>query len=103
MRTTLFAGTALALAAAVLPAVAHAQYNAVAGRSAPTVRTMESVRDANGTTTTREIERRPSADRYGNAAGNQFDLARDGAFEGQTVAVLHFYTGEGFDFHLPEA
>jgi molecular chaperone DnaK len=40
-------------------------------------------------------------DKYGNALGSQFDLAGDGAFEGSTVAVLHFYTGEGFDFVLP--
>jgi hypothetical protein len=43
-----------------------------------------------------------SADEYGNAEGNQYDLAVDGAFEGQTIAVLHLYTGEGFDFKLPE-
>ncbi|MEA2042934.1 MAG: hypothetical protein U9N85_10320 [Bacteroidota bacterium] len=43
------------------------------------------------------------ADTHGNAAGNQYDLAVDGAFEGETVAVLHLYTGEGFDFHLPKA
>ncbi len=40
-------------------------------------------------------------DGHGNAQGNQYDLAVDGAFEGQTVAVLHFYTG--FDFSLPKA
>ena len=43
------------------------------------------------------------ADRHGNAEGNQYDLAVDGAFEGETVAVLHLYTGEGFDFSLPKA
>lgn len=43
------------------------------------------------------------ADKYGNANGNQYDLATDGAFEGNTVAVLHLYTGEGFDFSLPKA
>lgn len=47
--------------------------------------------------------KRVTADKYGNAAGNQYDLAVDGAFIGQTVAVLHFYTGEGFDFSLPKA
>ena len=40
-------------------------------------------------------------DRWGNAQGNQNDLATDGAFEGQTVAVLQLYTG--FDFSLPRA
>jgi hypothetical protein len=43
------------------------------------------------------------ADQHGNAQGSQYDLAVDGAFEGQTVAVLQFYTGEGFDFELPKA
>lgn len=43
------------------------------------------------------------ADQHGNAKGNQYDLAVDGAFEGQTVAILQFYTGEGFDFSLPKA
>ena len=43
------------------------------------------------------------ADQHGNAKGNQYDLAVDGAFEGQTVAVLQFYTGEGFDFSLPKS
>jgi hypothetical protein len=43
------------------------------------------------------------SDVHGNAQGNQYDLAVDGAFQGQTIAVLHFYTGEGFDFSLPKA
>lgn len=42
-------------------------------------------------------------DRFGNAQGNQYDLGQDGAFVGSTVAVLHLYTGEGFDFALPDA
>ncbi len=42
-------------------------------------------------------------DNHGNAQGNQYDLAVDGAFEGKTVAVLHLYVGEGFDFSLPKA
>ena len=43
------------------------------------------------------------SDKFGNAAGNQYDLAVDGAFEGETIAVIHLYTGEGFDFSLPQA
>lgn len=42
-------------------------------------------------------------DQHGNAAGSQYDLAVDGAFQGETIAVLHLYTGEGFDFSLPLA
>ncbi|PHR26605.1 MAG: hypothetical protein COA38_14480 [Fluviicola sp.] len=49
----------------------------------------------------RTVQREVSSDSYGNAEGNQYDLAVDGAFEGQTIAVLHLYTGEGFDFELP--
>lgn len=41
-------------------------------------------------------------DQHGNAQGNQYDLAVDGAFDGETITVLHLYTGEGFDFHLPK-
>ena len=37
-----------------------------------------------------------------NVWKNVIRFARDGAFEGQTVAVLHFYTQEGFDFSLPK-
>ncbi len=41
-------------------------------------------------------------DQYGNPLGSEYDLAKDGAFKDFTIAVLHLYTGEGFDFHLPE-
>ena len=47
--------------------------------------------------------RKVDSDNHGNADGNQYDLAVDGAFEGETVAVLHLYVGEGFDFSLPTA
>ncbi len=59
----------------------------------------EAVDDATGEVRTVKVE----ADRHGNAEGNQYDLAVDGAFQGETVAVLHLYTGEGFDFSLPKA
>lgn len=39
-------------------------------------------------------------DTHGNAQGSQYDLARDGAFDGQTVAVIHLF---GFDFSAPQA
>jgi len=50
-----------------------------------------------------EVQVAVQADAYGNAAGTQYDLATDGAFEGNTIAVLHLYTGEGFDFAKPKA
>ena len=40
-------------------------------------------------------------DKFGNPKGSKFDLAKDGAFEGLQIAVLHLYTGEGFDFSYP--
>jgi hypothetical protein len=81
---------------------ALAQYNSCAAKNVITEEVREVVYDKE---TKREVERvveRPVAsDDYGNAQGNQYDLAVDGAFEGQTIAVLHLYTGEGFDFRLP--
>ena len=50
----------------------------------------------------KNTDRTATKDRYGNVSGNQYDLARDNAFAGKTIAVLHLYTGEGFDFRLPE-
>nr|WP_249344734.1 hypothetical protein [Corallococcus exiguus] len=81
---------------------ALAQYNQVAGENAP----MESVRRVvtknDGSQELRETVRPAPRDGFGNAKGNQNDLAVDGAFEGQTVAVLQFYT-QDFDFSLPKA
>ena len=76
---SILAAFAAVLACAVA-APASAQYNRAAGQSAPAG---------------------AKPDRWGNAQGNQNDLATDGAFEGQTVAVLQLYTG--FDFSLPRA
>ena len=42
-------------------------------------------------------------DQYENLAGATYDLCPDYAFKGENIAVLHFYTGEGFDFSLPKA
>ncbi len=87
----------------LFPASSWAQYNASAGQNAPTVEETEYYMDDDGQEQSRRVRRAAEADQYGNARGNQFDLAVDGAFEGQTVLVLHFYTGGGFDFSLPEA
>lgn len=82
---------------------AHAQYNAAAAQSAPMESVTETYKDDQGRQKTRTVQKRAQGDRYGNAQGNKYDLAVDGAFKGQTVAVLHFYTGEGFDFSLPKS
>ena len=53
--------------------------------------------DFRGKNTDRTVRK----DLYGNAQGNEFDLAKDNAFKGKTIAVLHLYT-LAFDFILPE-
>jgi hypothetical protein len=40
-------------------------------------------------------------DRYGNAEGGDFDLARDGAFLGQVITVVQLYREAAFDFVAP--
>ncbi|MFB1478907.1 hypothetical protein [Corallococcus sp. RDP092CA] len=81
---------------------ALAQYNRAAGQNAPVERIREEVTRDDGSREVREVVRPAQRDSWGNAKGNQNDLAVDGAFEGQTVAVLQFYT-QGFDFSLPKA
>ncbi len=94
----------LTLATLASPAVADSPYNAGAGVSAPTVTTERAIRDATtGTIHYERVKVRPAADKWGNAQGNQHDLAVDGAFKGQTVAVLHLYVDSTFDFSLPKA
>ncbi len=79
---------------------ASAQYNRSAGQSAPqteTVRVMKKNAQT-GAEEYRDVERKVSKDRYGNVSGTQHDLAVDGAFEGQTVAVIQLYA---FPFDKP--
>jgi uncharacterized protein YegL len=59
-------------------------------------------KEGNNPFNTFDRQRALNKDKFGNAAGTEFDLAKDGAFLGQQVAVLHLYTGEGFDFRFPE-
>lgn len=91
------------LLASFLVGGAHAQYNQAAKQNViheeVEVQVYDEVTQTSKIVTqTREVE----SDTYGNAEGNQYDLAVDGAFEGQTIAVLHLYTS-GFDFSLPTA
>jgi len=91
----------LASCLAVFPA--FAQYTESAGQSAPATAVDVKVKAADGTF---KIERRyepAKKDAYGNAAGNSHDLAIDGAFDGQTIVVLHLYTEPSFDFALPKS
>src|SRR5262249_36841404 len=74
---------------ALLAIRAFAQYSPAAGHNAPAA-PYEVRRDAKSG----EVHFEPSADPtlhrdgHGNAAGNQYDLAIDGAFEGQTVLII---------------
>lgn len=47
-----------------------------------------------------KVRKKVASDKYGNANGNKYDLAVDGAFEGNTIAVLHLYQ---FNFNVPKA
>ncbi|MEZ4320549.1 MAG: hypothetical protein R3F61_23915 [Myxococcota bacterium] len=80
---------------------AASPYTPARASNAP--KAMEARKTADGTVEYVVTNAPAAADSWGNAAGNQYDLVVDGAFEGQTVAVLHLYTGEGFDFSLPKA
>lgn len=81
-----------------------AQYNACAAKSVVTEPVaVELVNDKGEKEIVYEERKVTTTDNFGNASGNQYDLAVDGAFEGQTIVVLHFYTGEGFDFEKPKA
>lgn len=91
-----------------LASAAHAGsvYNRAAGQNAPAAAVeRREVKGDDGVVRYVDtvVEGDVKRDSHGNAQGNQYDLAVDGAFEGQTVAVLHFYTGENFDFSLPKA
>lgn len=85
--------------------LSQAQYNSCAAKSIVTEKVEEVVFDAETNQSRVEVKEVPvrNVDKFGNAASNQYDLAVDGAFEGQTIVVLHLYTGEGFDFEAPKA
>jgi hypothetical protein len=98
----------LAFAASLFFATAaFAQYNAVAGHNAPTAaKVEEKVLDTTGQTKTVWVDQPVQRDGFGNAQGSQNDLAVDGAFDGQTVAVIQLYSGTDlgipFDFSEPK-
>ncbi|PJB39247.1 MAG: hypothetical protein CO108_17630 [Deltaproteobacteria bacterium CG_4_9_14_3_um_filter_63_12] len=71
---------------------ASAQYNKSAGQNAPMEAVeVEKVNDKTGQIEKEMVQRRVQGDSYGNAQGSDYDLAVDGAFEGQTIVVLDFY------------
>lgn len=77
-------------------------YNKAAGISAPVIEMHdhkgEVLKDEYGNVKYCKAEK----DHYGNARGNQYDLAVDGAFDGQTILVLQLYHEPHFDFELPK-
>ncbi len=89
----LFAAVCLLTAGA-----AAAQYNESAGRSAPAPASVTiEERNAKGDVVRVRTEKRdPARDTHGNAQGQQYDLAVDGAFTGQTIFVVDLY-GQSFD------
>lgn len=104
MRRPAFVLAALLLAATSSFAAADSPYTETAGSNAPApVTRVVEERKADGRVVKVEKKFEATRDVHGNAQGNQYDLARDGAFKGNTVAVLHFYTGEGFTFDLPKS
>lgn len=94
---------AVGLLALSFPSFAGDPYTSARAENAPMEDVVETVQLGDGTEVERVVgQRKAKADGYGNAQGNQYDLVVDGAFEGQTVAVLHFYTTSTFDFELPK-
>lgn len=92
---------ALACLLALIAIPALAQYSQAAGQNAPVVREVERRLDAKtGKMEEHVVEKQANKDRYGNAQGNQFDLAVDGAFDGETIVVIQLYQ---FPFELPKA
>lgn len=79
---------------------AFAQYNPAAAQNKPKVSVEKRVRAQDGTLRNEIVLEDAPADRWGNAQGNTNDLAIDGAFEGQTVAVIQLYD---FSFDLAKA
>lgn len=89
------------LLALSVPALAGDPYTSARAENAPMVQETRVVTRGDGKMETVVVETKAASDGYGNAAGNQYDLVVDGAFEGQTVAVLQLYTTDTFDFALP--
>ncbi len=84
-----------------LAGTASAQYTRSAGQNAPSVAVERTVVGDDGKARKQTVQMHVATDSYGNAAGNQHDLAVDGAFDGQTITVIQEYTLESnFDFKI---
>jgi hypothetical protein len=104
LKLSLFVGCLLSLTTWSFGQNAQYQkyYNSTAGSNAPQV----AERDDRGEVKKNEkgeiIYKEVAKDAYGNAQGNQYDLAVDGAFDGQTILVLQLYSEPSFNFEAPE-
>ncbi len=100
----MFRSFALVFLFSLLSSPLFAQYTASKGMNAPKTESVEETYREKGTNKLkkRTLTKSVVHDSYGNAAGNQHDLAVDGAFDGQTIAVLHLYVDSSFDFSLPK-
>ena len=78
-------------------------YNSVAGSNAPKIEERDEKGDVKKDSEGKVVYKEVKKDSYGNAKGNQYDLAVDGAFEGQTILVLQLYSEYSFDFKAPES
>ncbi len=90
MRTTTFASVAFFALVAWSGGAARAQYTPSAGQNAPAAAYEQAPRtvDDVGPAVVRKSGAPVQRDTHGNAQGNQYDLAVDGAFSGQTVLIL---------------
>ena len=75
---------------ALLSVSAFAQYTPAAGQNTPAAAYIQTLDKETGKVELRRDEKQPvSKDTHGNARGNQYDLAVDGAFDGQTVLIIN--------------
>lgn len=76
---------------ALISCTTFAQYTPSAGRNTPAAAWEQVVDRETGKVELRRSEKQQpvTKDTHGNARGNQYDLAVDGAFDGQTVLVLN--------------
>ena len=97
----------LAILLAILgtSAAAHAQYTKQAGHSVAMPAPAAAARGEAGGVASQDVQRQPvqiARDDFGNAKGAQYDLAIDGAFAGQTILVIDFYSSVySVDFSPP--
>src|ERR1043165_123230 len=103
MHSTFARSVALPLVLVSLPALA--QYTPQAGKSAPAPE-RASVEVVDRDSGQKRIEVREQAaprDGFGHAQGARYALAVDGAFDGQTILIVDFYSdANGQDFSGPK-